>query len=222
MRDSHGPLSAVLNQISDSRHYRPLDPNSGRTRSYKIFLGATDEEWQTAFAGANGELAQGDWSHRLSEIQQEYCGNSEQGRSQEGWCHGMAMAKRLALERGNVLASFRNDPESISDIKHCRVQAMKEIVFQARIDQSESIVTFPLGQPGERKSDDWASVPVVSAQRSCCNIDIALTIPSRAASGQRGLGRTLTHKLFSGRDRQTRKRRHHGRIVRGSLRHAQT
>lgn len=28
-----------------------------RTRSYKIFLGATDEEWQTAFAGANGELA---------------------------------------------------------------------------------------------------------------------------------------------------------------------
>jgi len=151
MRDSHGPVSAVLNQISDSRHCRPLDPNSGRTRSYKIFLGATDEEGQTVFAGANGDLAQGDWSQRLSEIQQEYCGNSEQGRSQEGWCHGMAMAKRLALERGNVLASFRNDPESISAIKHCRVQAMKEIIFHARIDQFRVDCYVPPGPGGGTK-----------------------------------------------------------------------
>jgi hypothetical protein len=84
-----------------------------RTRSYKIFMGATDEEWQTAFAGADGELAQGDWSQRLSEIQQEYCRT-----------------------------------------------------------------------PGR--------VDYLSAQRSCCNIDIALTIPSGAPSRQRGLGRTLT------------------------------
>jgi hypothetical protein len=61
------------------------------------------------------------------------------------------MAKRLALERGNVLASFRNDPESISDIKHCRVQAMKEIVFKARIDQFRVDCYVPPGPGGGTK-----------------------------------------------------------------------
>jgi len=93
-----------------------------RTRSYKIFLGARDEEWQTAFAGANGELAQGDWSQRLSEIQQEYCGTPGKVNYKKVGAMEMAMAKRLALERGDVMASFRNDPESTSAIKHSRVR----------------------------------------------------------------------------------------------------
>ena len=48
-----------------------------RTRSYKIFLGASEDEWQAAFADGKVEIAQGDWSQRLSEIQQEYCGTPD-------------------------------------------------------------------------------------------------------------------------------------------------
>jgi hypothetical protein len=122
-----------------------------RTRSYKIFLGATDEEWQTAFAGANGELAQGDWSQRLSEIQQEYCGTPSKVDYKKVGAMEMAMAKRLALERGDVMASFRNDPESTSAIKHFRVQAMKEIIFQAKIDQFRVDCYVPPGPAGGTK-----------------------------------------------------------------------
>ncbi len=122
-----------------------------RTRSYKIFLGATDEEWQTAFAGANGELAQGDWSQRLSEIQQEYCGTPGKVDYKKVGAMEMAMAKRLTLERGDLMASFRNDPESTSAIKHFRVQAMKEIIFQAKIDQFRVDCYVPPGPAGGTK-----------------------------------------------------------------------
>lgn len=44
-----------------------------QSRYNKYFEGVTEEQWQTAFAAAKDELAQGDWSQRLSEIQQEYC-----------------------------------------------------------------------------------------------------------------------------------------------------
>jgi len=122
-----------------------------RTRSYKIFLGATDEEWQTAFAGANEELAQGDWSQRLSEIQQEYCGTPGKVDYKKVGAMEMAMARRLALERGDVWASFRNDPESTSAIKHFRVQALKEIIFQAKIDQFRVDCYVPPGPAGGTK-----------------------------------------------------------------------
>ena len=39
----------------------------------KSFARVTDEQWQTAFDVAQNELAKGDWSRRLSEVQQEYC-----------------------------------------------------------------------------------------------------------------------------------------------------
>ncbi len=43
------------------------------TASYKPFAGATEEQWQAAFATATAELAKGDWAKRFSEIQQDFC-----------------------------------------------------------------------------------------------------------------------------------------------------
>lgn len=112
-----------------------MDEVRRRSASYKIFLGATENEWQAAFADGKAELAQGDWNQRLSEIQQEYCGAPGTVDYKKVGAMEMAMAKRFALERGDLVASFRNDPESTTATKQLRVQAMKEIIFQASINQ---------------------------------------------------------------------------------------
>jgi len=133
-------ISGVLPAVCSERQpiqcsAQCVDEVRRRSASYKIFLGTTDEEWQTAFADAKAELAQGDWSQRLTEIQQEYCGAPGKVDYKKVDAMEMAMFKRLAFERQDVMASFRNDPESTSATRHFRVQAIKEIIFQAQINQ---------------------------------------------------------------------------------------
>jgi hypothetical protein len=112
-----------------------MDEVRRRSASHKILLGATEGEWQAAFADGKAELAQGDWSQHLFEIQQEYCGTPGKVDYKKVGDMEMAMAKRLGFERGHLVASFRNDPESTSATKQFRGQAMKEIIVQATIDQ---------------------------------------------------------------------------------------
>ena len=134
-------LGTLLATAADSGHHslqcnaQCMDEVRRRSGSYKIFLGATENEWQAAFADGKAELAQGDWSQRLSEIQQEYCGTPGKVDYKKVGAMEMEMAKRLALERGDLAASIRNDPESASATRRLRVQAIKEIIFQATINQ---------------------------------------------------------------------------------------
>lgn len=122
-----------------------------RTRSYKIFLSATDEEWQTAFAGANEELAQGDWSQRLSEIQQELCRTPGNVDWKKVVTLETAMFNKLSFEGQSVMAAFRDDPSSASAIKHFRVEGMKDAFLKAKISQIRVACFAPVPAGGTTK-----------------------------------------------------------------------
>lgn len=71
-------LDVLLLTACSERH--PVECNAAcvadvkrQTIYSKSFADATDEQWQTVFDAAQDELARGDWSQRLSEVQQEYC-----------------------------------------------------------------------------------------------------------------------------------------------------
>jgi hypothetical protein len=111
------------------------------TRSYKPILGATEEEWQEAFAVANAELAQGDWSQRLSEIQQEICRTPGKVDWKRVGDLELAMFNKLSLETQAMhiqvadAMDHPNDASGARALKQLRIQGMKDALFKVKINQ---------------------------------------------------------------------------------------
>ncbi len=109
------------------------------TASYRPFAGATEEQWQTAFDTATGELAKGDWAQPLSEIQQEFCRTPGKVDSAKVRDLENDIFKKLAHEASNThidINAALSQPESASGAKalaQMRAEGMKQAILKTKV-----------------------------------------------------------------------------------------
>jgi hypothetical protein len=115
----------------------------------KAFVGATDEQRQTAFNTAQDELAQGDWSQRLSEVQQEYCrtpGKVDFAKVKQ--LETDMLKKRFYETRDkhiDMMAALAH-PDDVSSQKaltQMRVEGMKDTILKVREEQAMQVCYVP-------------------------------------------------------------------------------
>jgi hypothetical protein len=103
------------------------------------FKAETGEQLQTdfaaAFAAAKDELAHGDWSQRLSEIQQEFCRTPGKVDSEKVRGLETAMFNKLAFETHGVMAAYPNELAGAEAIRKWRVEGVKYFILKVRVRQ---------------------------------------------------------------------------------------
>ncbi len=115
----------------------------------KSFAGLTDEQWQTTFETAQEELAKGDWSQRLSAIQQVFCATPGKVDFAKFRQLDNDMAKKRFYEfrdkHIDTMASLAhpNDASGIKALSQMRLEGMKDAILKIRVQQAEQICYVP-------------------------------------------------------------------------------
>ena len=147
---------AILNVLAltgcSERH--PVDCNAAcvadvKRETLKSFASATEEQWQTAFATAQDELAQGDWSQSLSAVQQEYCRTPGKVNFAKVKQMQTDMLKKRFYETRDkhidTMAAMAH-PDDASGQKaqtQMRAEGMKDAILKVREEQAMQVCYVP-------------------------------------------------------------------------------
>ena len=92
-------------------------------------------DFAVAFAAADDELADSDWSQRLSEIQQEFCRTLDRVDSKKVSALETAMFNKLAFETHGVMAAYPRELPAAEAIRKWRVEGVKYFILKVRLRQ---------------------------------------------------------------------------------------
>jgi hypothetical protein len=141
-------LGAMLSEGCSARH--PVDCDSGCVAEAKTwalqgadkrFRDVTEEQWQSAFASAEDDLAKGDWSQRLSDIKQEFCKTPGKVDSVKVRALENDMLTKLLLETRDkhidVMAAYTHpdDASGIRAIKRMRSESVKQSILKVGVER---------------------------------------------------------------------------------------
>lgn len=133
----------------------PFDCNAecvakAKPLAYWNFRDATEQQWHDAFARAIGELSQGDWSQRLSEIREEVCANPGDVDSKRLKALEDEMFSKLRLE-----ARSKNTDETVahgndaSGAEAERQLGLKTGILEAKVELIQHSCASPAKAPGK-------------------------------------------------------------------------
>jgi ribosomal protein RSM22 (predicted rRNA methylase) len=116
-----------------------LHAKAGTSYGNGEFRNATEQQWQDAFAAAVGDLAQGDWSQRLSEIREEVCSTPGDVDSKKLHLLEDEMYTKLRLETRSknideVAAAHPNTAAGAEALRQLRVERMKQAILDGRVE----------------------------------------------------------------------------------------
>jgi hypothetical protein len=141
---NHGSVNAPFDCDPDCvRHAK-----AGTSYGNGAFRNATEQQWQDSLAAAVADLAQGDWSQRLSEIREEVCRNPGDLDAKRRNALQDEMFTKLRLEArakniDDAAAAHPNDAAGVEALRQLRLEEMKQAILAGKVDMIEHSCPAP-------------------------------------------------------------------------------
>jgi ribosomal protein RSM22 (predicted rRNA methylase) len=132
---AHPSVNAAFDCNADCK----LHAKAGTSYGNGEFRNATEQQWQDAFAAAVGDLAQGDWSQRLSEIREEVCRtpgdvDSKKLHSLEDEMYTKLRFETRSKNIDEVAAARPNTAAGAEALRQLRVERMKQAILDGKVE----------------------------------------------------------------------------------------
>jgi hypothetical protein len=121
---------------------------AGTSYGNGAYRNATEQQWQDSLAAAVADLAQGDWSQRLSEIREEVCRNPGDVDAKRLNALEDEMFTKLRLEArakniDDAAAAHPNDAAGVEALRQLRLEEMKQAILAGKVDMIEHSCPAP-------------------------------------------------------------------------------